>query len=84
MQYNNGMAVEIGDEVQIDKRYKGTVVVDLDAGHTDPKYPLDRWAYLHTGILVDTTYGGLLHYPTGHRDEIQLLRRARAAAAATC
>jgi len=78
VKYTNGLEVEIGDEVQVDQRYKGTVVANLDAGQFTSAYPLERWAYLRTGLLINTNYGALLHYPPGHKDELVLLRRHKA------
>jgi len=83
MKYKNGVDVEVGDEVQVDNRYRGTVVVDLVAGHFKPESPLERWAYLQRGLLINTNYGALLHYPPGHKDELTLLRRRKAGSADT-
>jgi hypothetical protein len=74
--YDNGMKVCIGDLVHIADMYAGTVVADLDDGLFSPTHPRECWAYLRTGILVATVFGGLLHYPPGHRDRIRLIRRA--------
>lgn len=81
MKFSNGLEIEVGDEVQVDRRYTGTVVVDLDTGDSRPEYPIAQWAYLRRGLLISTHYGALLHYPPDHKDELALIRRARAPAA---
>lgn len=81
MKFSNGLEIEVGDEVQVDRRYTGTVVVDLDTGDSKPEYPIAQWAYLRRGLLISTHYGALLHYPPDHKDELALVRRAGAPAA---
>jgi len=81
VKYANGLEIEVGDEVQVDRRYRGTVVVDLDTGDSRAGYPIERWAYLRRGLLISTNYGALIHYPPGHKDELALLRRAQPATA---
>lgn len=60
MKYADGTDIQPGDEVLIDGRYKGRVVACMDSGACLPGF--DDWQYLGEGILVDTEFGGLVHY----------------------
>lgn len=82
MNYANGTQVQMGDQVKIAGQYAGTVVADIDSGRFSPAYPAEQWGYLRTGILVNTVFGGLLHYPPGHRDTVTLIQRRSAAKSA--
>ncbi|CAH0535395.1 hypothetical protein VST7929_02968 [Vibrio stylophorae] len=62
MKYTDGNQSKLGDSVQIDDKYFGVVVVDVDAGEYSKPYPKEVWSYLSSGILVDTDFGGLVHY----------------------
>jgi hypothetical protein len=37
------------------------------------------WAYLGTGIMVDTDFGGLVHYTNESAEDFVLLRREESA-----
>lgn len=60
MKYSDGTDIQPGDEVLIDGRFSGRVVACMDSGACLPGF--DVWQYLGEGILVDTEFGGLVHY----------------------
>ncbi|WP_255595001.1 hypothetical protein [Lysobacter sp. BMK333-48F3] len=71
MLYPDGQRIHPGDRVRIADRYRGTVVACIDTGRYLDGY--EQWLYLGEGIMVDTDFGGLIHYLDA--DELQLLRR---------
>jgi len=77
VRYADGNEVTVGDTVAIDTKYRGVVVASIEAGEYVEGYSADQWGYLGTGILVDTDFGGLVHYPIGHSEQIVLLHRQR-------
>ena len=76
MRYADGNVSELGDLVRIDGRYRGTVVACIDEDLYLPGH--EEWAYLGSGIMVDTDFGGLIHYTQGTADELVLERRCDA------
>jgi hypothetical protein len=60
MKFADGTDIQPGDEVLIDGRYSGRVVACMDSGACLPGF--DDWQYLGEGILVDTEFGGLVHF----------------------
>jgi len=78
MRYSDGQEARLGDTVSIAGTHRGCVVACLDRSEFSPAYPADEWACLAIGILVDTSFGGLIHYP--HPGEEHLLLIARAGA----
>ena len=77
MKYADGTDIRPGDVVQIDTRYRGRVIASMDTGEHLPGE--DGWAYLGTGIMVDTDFGGLVHYTTEKADDLVLMQRGAAA-----
>ncbi len=63
-------ALEIGDRIRI-QGVTGLVVALISEGKFTPDHPADKWAYLKTGMLVDTDDAGLIHYPSLHGIEIE-------------
>jgi len=62
MRYHDGQPIHVGDVVTIDVRHEGTVVACIDDGvflHPDTK---EQWTHLHDGVLIDTSFGGVVHY----------------------
>ena len=53
--------LEIGDRIRI-QGMTGVVVALISEGKFSPDHPAEEWAYLETGILVDTDEAGLIHY----------------------
>ncbi|WP_426341350.1 hypothetical protein ACN9MZ_06175 [Pseudoduganella sp. S-14] len=74
MQYADGSEIKPGDVIQIDSRYRGTVVASMDLGEYLPGQ--ESWSYLKEGIMVDTDFGGLVHYTRNATDDLVLIKRA--------
>ena len=79
MQYRDGTEICVGDTVAIDTRHRGVVVASIDSSEYSEDYPATQWAHLGGGILVNTDFGGLIHYPPGHGEEMVLVQRRDAA-----
>ena len=76
MRYADGNAPAPGDIVRIDGQYRGAVVACIDEGKSLPGH--EQWGYLVTGIMVDTDFGGLIHYTASNSQELVLERRGDA------
>ena len=63
-----------GDEVDTGDEHTGIVVVSVDEGLYGEDYPYDSWAVLKTGILVESSQGGLMHFKEPDVDLV-LIRR---------
>jgi hypothetical protein len=74
MRYADGSEIQPGDVVQIDARYRGTVVASMDLGQYLPGQ--EQWAYLKEGIMVDTDFAGPVHYTADATDELVLIQRS--------
>jgi len=78
MRYHDGQAIHVGDVVTIDVRHEGVVVACIKDGiflHPDTKH---QWTHLHDGVLIDTTFSGVVHYPDEaalEDDQVRLARR---------
>ncbi|QKE63331.1 hypothetical protein HNE05_08125 [Aquipseudomonas campi] len=75
MNYIDGQTAMVGDEVLIDGRHKGIVVACIDSGQYTAQYPQSEWAYLVEGTLIDTDFGGLIHYKNSANESIALVKR---------
>lgn len=75
MRYTDGNEARIGDVVAIDTIYRGVVVACMDRNEYLPGG--EHWAYLKNGIMVDTDFGGLIHYTLERVDKIALLQCAQ-------
>jgi hypothetical protein len=78
MNYCDGQAIRVGDLVAINSQYRGTVVGCVEDRTFLPPLKGDEWDYLRTGIMVDTDFGGLVHYPDAAaiaQEGIELLER---------
>jgi hypothetical protein len=75
MTYADGNACEIGDAVLIDGRYRGVVVACIASGTALPGH--EGWGYLTRGIMIDTDFGGLIHYDDFASEDVRLVHRAR-------
>jgi hypothetical protein len=81
VRYASGEEVLPGDIVRIDLHYRGTVVACIsDARQLSPQTP-SQWEWLRSGVLIDTDFGGLVHYPGETdltADSVELIGRAEA------
>jgi hypothetical protein len=77
MKYADGSDIRPGDVVHIDTLYCGRVVASMDTNEYLPGE--DGWAYLGIGIMVDTDFGGLVHYTSETADDFVLIQRGATA-----
>ena len=75
MLYVDGNEARVGDIVSINDGYKGVVVGCIERGEYRHPHSAEHWAYLGHGILVDTDFGGLIHYPDLRSEKLALVRR---------
>lgn len=54
--------MRVGDCIHIDG-LDGRVVANISQMDFSAEYPAETWAWLGTGILVETEEIGLVHYP---------------------
>jgi hypothetical protein len=73
VKYADGTTIEPGDVVRIDGKYSGRVLASMDTSKYLPGH--EQWAYLGEGIMVDTNFGGLVHYKEDATDELELVER---------
>jgi len=76
MLYADGNTPAPGDVICIDGKYRGVVVACIDQGLALPGH--EGWEYLANGIIVDTDFGGLVHYTEQLCDDLVLEHRASA------
>ncbi len=77
MNYRDGSQIRLGDRVLIGKQHRGVVVIDLDGDAYPSEELRAQWAYLKVGVMIDTDFGGLVHYDQDGLDGeiIELLER---------
>jgi hypothetical protein len=73
LNYADGLLIEPGDLILVDGTDRGRVVSSIDTGKHLPGH--DGWAYLREGIMVDTDFGGLVHYTAQTIRTVALLER---------
>jgi hypothetical protein len=81
LRYASGQDVLPGDIVRIDAKYRGTVVACIAEALYLPPHSAEQWALLKGGAMIDTDFGGLVHYPAEPDladDQIELISRAGA------
>ena len=62
MRYHDGQAIHVGDAVTIDVRHGGTVVACIEDGIFLHPHTKEDWTHLHDGVLIETSFGGVIHY----------------------
>jgi hypothetical protein len=78
MRYHDGQPIHVGDVVTIDVMHEGTVVACIEDGVYLQPHTREQWTHLRQGVLIDTSFGGLVHYPDQDAlasDQVELLRR---------
>ncbi len=75
MNYTDGNEARAGDLVSIDGQYSGRVVANMDGNEYLPGQ--EQWSYLKVGIMVDTNFGGLVHYTSEATESMSLVQRAK-------
>jgi hypothetical protein len=74
LRYADGREIKPGDTVKIDDRYRGRVLANMSAKTYLPGQ--EAWSYLKDGVLIDTDFGGCVHYSSSTTEKIELLSRA--------
>lgn len=72
MKYKDGQPVLAGDVVQIAGKYRGLVIAAIDDKSYLPGG--EDWEYLGSGAMIDTDFGGLVHYPEDDEELILVCR----------
>lgn len=62
MKYEDGTEMKLGDKVLISEKYHGVIVADIDNAEYLESNPKEQWEYLGSGVIIDTDFGGLVHY----------------------
>jgi hypothetical protein len=78
VRYASGQAILPGDVVKIDSRHEGIVVGNIESLAYLPPHNHEQWGYLRSGVVIDTSFGGLVHYPddvTWESEQVVLVRR---------
>ena len=59
-------------------RHHGIVVADMDGDEYSREYPREQWGNLGSGVMIDTDFGGLIHYDQSSLDGelMELVQRA--------
>jgi hypothetical protein len=74
MNYENGEKVCLWDRVRIAGEDCGIVVFSIDDDQYSSLFSNEQWSYLQHGVMIDTTVGGLVHYPEKDED-LELISR---------
>jgi hypothetical protein len=81
VRYASGQDVLPGDIVRIDVKHRGTVIACIAEALCLPTHSPDEWAFLKGGVMIDTDFGGLVHYPDEGDladDNVELISRGEA------
>ena len=63
MVYRDNVEIRVGDVVSLGSSGKGVVVACIDRNEYSPDHSREQWGYLGVGVVIDTDFGGLVHYP---------------------
>jgi len=74
--YPDGKKMIVGDGLKLWNGCVGTVVCSIEDDEYTPEHPRDQWAYLKTGVLINSSQTGLIHYHAPE-DLFELLERKR-------
>ena len=75
MLYSDEKEAKLGDKIAIFPAHSGVVVACLDRIEYSANFPETEWAYLERGILVQTDFAGLIHYPELGAEHFALVAR---------
>ena len=76
MNYSDGNEARLGDRVSISGVHSGVVVACIDRNEYSADYSSEQWSYLIQGILIFTSFAGLVHYPDNSSEHMALISRA--------
>lgn len=74
MKYTCGAEVRVGDKVKLWDCCFGTVVASIDLNEYSHQFPENEWAYLKSGVLINSDKGGVIHY-TENDEDLELIER---------
>jgi len=74
MKYMDGQQVK----VLIGGLYRGLVVADMDGDGYSADHLKEQWGYLQSGVMIDTDFGGLIHYKQNSLESEQIALVGRA------
>ena len=77
MRYSDGNEARLGDVIAIDNNHRGIVVACIDRDEYSDAHPKAQWSSLGKGILVDTDFGGLVHYSDEKHEQMVLVKRGQ-------
>lgn len=66
----------VGDRLKLWDGCFGTVVCSIDDGEYTPEHSRDHWAYLKSGVLINSSKTGLIHF-IAPEDSFELIERKR-------
>lgn len=78
MRYHDNQPIHVGDVVTIDLKHDGTVVACIRDGVYLEPHTRAQWTHLRDGVLIDTSFAGIVHYPDEaalEAAQVRLLRR---------
>lgn len=76
MRYPDGQQVQLGDVIRFGASDSiGRVVGVIDANEYESGFD-DGWSHLSTGVLIDSSKYGLMHFPLELDPDIVLVSRA--------
>lgn len=62
MKYPDVRDMRVGDRVTIGPSATGVIVACIDTDEYSTEHPREQWGYLGVGVMIDTSFGGLVHY----------------------
>lgn len=62
MKYRDGTEIHLNDKVIFEDGSSGIVVCSIDLEEYSPAYTKNDWAYLASGVMVQSETSGLIHY----------------------
>ncbi|WP_157960463.1 hypothetical protein [Marinimicrobium alkaliphilum] len=79
MHYSDGNSAALGDQVLLSGTHHGVVVSNIDDDEYSTICPKENWTYLGSGVIIDTDFGGLVHYEQASltHENIELEHRAK-------
>ena len=73
MKYPDGTDAHVGDRVRVSNGDTGVIVFSVDTNEYTAEYPKEDWAYLGSGVMVQTDIGALVHF--GHDSNTHLVAK---------
>jgi hypothetical protein len=68
MKYFTGEDVRLWDRLEVWSGCRGLVVLSVDDDAYTARFPKAQWAYLGSGVMLDTEQAGLMHYSETSED----------------